>query len=118
MKRRKFLTVLSSLPFLGFLKPAEPIPLHPTAWKPMYGYMEVKSDPRLTDPNDYYILKPGNEIPTTLIVKPEDEERARALIDSEYFKESVQKAKESKSGLLTKREKLAQVDPYWYLYER
>lgn len=112
LDRRRFFTLLSSLPLLGWLRPVDKPPL-----------MEVKPDPRLVDPNDYYILKPGNNIPTTLIVRPDQEAKARELVGlSEYDRNrpkiSYEPAPEwLEYRNLTKREKLAKVDPYWYLYE-
>ncbi len=54
MNRRGFLAAISCLPFLGFLKPEPEYVMRPEDWKA--GYMVAAGEPRLTDPNDYYVV--------------------------------------------------------------
>jgi len=77
MNRRSFLTAISALPFLGWLKP-EPIPLHPTAWKGWHG--RVVEEPRLTDPNDWYLT----EDPEVIICSQEQYPRFKKLLEPAF----------------------------------
>ncbi len=47
--------MISCLPFLGFLKPEPEYVMRPEDWKA--GYMVAAGEPRLTDLNDYYLVK-------------------------------------------------------------
>ncbi len=76
LNRRGFLTAISCLPFLGFLKPEPEYVMRPEDWKA--GYMVAAGEPRLTDPNDYYLVKG----PDVLIVRSDQIETARAIMRS------------------------------------
>ena len=87
MNRRSFLTALSALPFLGWLKPEPTVAVFSNAHESSVSNVNTASGQVYQDCRG----------PDVLVVRPDQEEAARALIDSEYFKANIKKAKESRN---------------------